>query len=352
MQGRIRRRNRLNDRIRGGRGVARLFSIALDGAGSRLAGGNFVVRQNARGLLQRAAEEVGAEWAGFDNGNANAKRGQFGGERLGKALDGKLGGIVDTPAGHAGEAANGRKINDVAAALVSQVWQDGAGNPKEAKNICVVNTGDLSFAGLFDRAGDSVAGVIDQDIDTTETGHGALHNGGNLRRFAQVHRGSQQTVRRSRKSRGHRLRVSRSRDDGIAALQSGTHKFAAKTLRSAGDEPDSTIRLACHWGPLPISAENGAMLARALRRRQLAEPMMPPPPLHISCRCSLQGTFGNKLLQSLNPHEPRSFYDGRGGGRVNGRRRQDGGHRKPGSIVWDSGRESSRGGIVLSRRRR
>src|ERR1700686_563080 len=121
MQGRIRRGNRLNDGVRRGRGIARLFSVALDGARSRLAGGNFVVRQNAGSLLEGAAEEVGAEGAGFDDGYANAKGGQFRGERLGKTFDGKLGGVVDAPAGHAGEAANGREIHDMAAALFSQI---------------------------------------------------------------------------------------------------------------------------------------------------------------------------------------------------------------------------------------
>src|SRR4029077_20104049 len=132
MQRRVRRSNRLNDGVRGGRGIALLFAVAFVGTGARLVGSRRIVRQTVCRLDQGAAQEIGAERAGFDNGYANAERPEFGGERFGKTFDGKYGGMVNAPTGNAGETANRRKIDDVAAALLSHMRQDGAGDAKQA----------------------------------------------------------------------------------------------------------------------------------------------------------------------------------------------------------------------------
>ncbi len=120
------------------------------------------------GFYAGAAEEVGAEGAGLDDGDVDAERGEFGGEGFGEAFDGELGGVVEAPAGAADEAADGGEIEDVAAALFAEVRQEGAGDVDEAEDVGVEDRHELVFGDLFEGSGDAVAGVVDEDVDAAE----------------------------------------------------------------------------------------------------------------------------------------------------------------------------------------
>ena len=104
--------------------LAASVSFCLNTGTVEVASGSVVVGDAKGGFYARAAEEVGAEGAGLDDGDVDAEWSEFGGESFGEAFDGEFGGVVEAPASTSAETCDGGEIEDVAAALFAELWQE------------------------------------------------------------------------------------------------------------------------------------------------------------------------------------------------------------------------------------
>jgi hypothetical protein len=241
MHGRFFGGDDLDDGVGGEGGVACLATIVVLGVGAGFTDGGVVVRQLLLGLNEGSAEEVGAEGAGLDGGDADVEMGELEGHGFGETFDGELGGIVNAPAGQADEAADGGEIDDVAALLPTEMGEHGAGDAEKAEDVGFVDGGDFGVAGFLDSAEEAVAGIVDQDVDAAEAFDGCFDHAGDVGFVVEIHGDGEEAVGGFRELCGDFFGLARGGDDGVSTLESGADEFMAEALGGAGDEPDERL---------------------------------------------------------------------------------------------------------------
>jgi hypothetical protein len=218
--------------------------IALLLAADRL--GEVAARDRRRGVgvdwafrdFQRTAGPVGAERAGLDDNDLDPERPDLLGKRFRHAFDSKLARRVVARAGKADEAAHRRYVDDRARLLRPHDRQDGASQRREAKHIGLEHRPNVGVVALLDRREIAVAGVVDEDVDPAEPGHGRLDRGVDLILSVHVERKREAILRLAGDNVLDFGLVTRGGDNAIAALEEDDRQLPAKSGRTAGDEPD------------------------------------------------------------------------------------------------------------------
>ena len=198
------------------------------------------------GLDAGAAEKVGAEGTGLDDGDMDAERSEFRGERLREAFDGELAGVVVAPAGQADEAADGGEIDDVAAALLAEVRQKRTSDAHQAEDIGLEHGHELVFGDLFDRARETIARVVDEHIDRTEAGDGLGDDRVNLRGVGDIECERFGLAGILLFEVGNLVELARGGDDLAAGLEDLFGEDATEAGRGSGDEPGAGCSDICH----------------------------------------------------------------------------------------------------------
>lgn len=111
------------------------------------------VRRACRTRGGGARQEGRAEVARLDDGGVQAERGDLGGERLGDALEGELGGAVDAVGGVAVQAADGGDVEDGACALGAEAGKEGADGAEDAEDVDVELFEDLGVSDVKGAGG-------------------------------------------------------------------------------------------------------------------------------------------------------------------------------------------------------
>ena len=111
---------------------------------------------------------MGAEVSGSDNCRGDAELLEFENERLCEAGDRKLGSGVRCPARSTEVATHRSDREQVPAALASHDWQHGASDVHHAVYVGCELLVDLFRRHFLKRSDETVARVVDEDIDSTK----------------------------------------------------------------------------------------------------------------------------------------------------------------------------------------
>src|SRR5580658_908190 len=117
-----------------------------------------------------ASTEVSAAGARLNERKCYSEGRDFLGGRLDKALDAPLGCMVEAETGIGHLAAFRRNLQHVTTALRAQMRQAGANDADRADEIGVDLMPDLLVTDLLGGAKETVAGVVDDDIDAPQGG--------------------------------------------------------------------------------------------------------------------------------------------------------------------------------------
>ena len=130
--------------------------------------------------IHTAAGPIGAEAAGLDQLQLDLPlRLQLHRDGLGKALDGKLGGIVHAEQGHADLAADRGDLLDQPALrpLRPHRLQRAPGHVDQAEEVDLHLLPDLALAERLEFAAQPVPGVVADDVDAAELLEGGVEGG-------------------------------------------------------------------------------------------------------------------------------------------------------------------------------
>ena len=131
----------------------------------------FVVLTDRHG----ARGPVGAERAGLDDGDFDAKRLDLVIERLGEALDGELRRLVRAQAWRPADAsADGRELDEVTRALLAQHRQCRLRDVDDAEEVRLDLRPEDVVRHVFDRCIDAVTGIVDDDVEAAKSFDGKL----------------------------------------------------------------------------------------------------------------------------------------------------------------------------------
>src|SRR5580658_4511971 len=122
----------------------------------------------------QARTEVSAGGARLNERKCYAEGRDFLGGRLDKALDAPLGCMVEAETGIGHLAAFRRNLQNVTTALRAQMRQAGANDGDRTYEIGVDLMPELLFTDLLGGAKQTIAGVVDDDIDAPHLGEGAI----------------------------------------------------------------------------------------------------------------------------------------------------------------------------------
>ena len=183
-------------------------------------------------LSERPAQSV-RKGPGLDDGDAQAERREFGGQRLRQAFDGEFGGVVVAGAGKADEAADGADIHHVAGAAGAHAGQRRLGHGDEAEHVGFEHGAYFGILAFLDGGQVAVAGVVHEHVQAAELRLGGGDGGGDLARIVHVERQSQSAILVAGDEILHAGRVARGDDGAAAALQDGFRQFAAEARGAA-----------------------------------------------------------------------------------------------------------------------
>ena len=127
-------------------------------------------------------------------------------------------------------------VTQQAGALLAHHRQDGASDIHRAEQQRLDLIADLFGAQLLEEAGEEVARVVDQDVDSAELRDGGLDGRLRILRAGDVELDGQQVVVVAHRSRDLR-RIAAGGDNGVAGGQGGLGDVDAQASTSAGDEP-------------------------------------------------------------------------------------------------------------------
>ena len=151
----------------------------MGGIGATLSGFLKVVRSDSRPL--------GANPAGFDDHNINVERSGLHAEGIAQRFDGIFGGVIPTTQGGGKTAAHGGDVDDGAGSLGAHVGEDKLSEPPKTENVDLELAAGLVQGDVLNGAVGSVAGVVDQDVDTPGFGDDFLDTAGHGFVVGHVH---------------------------------------------------------------------------------------------------------------------------------------------------------------------
>ena len=144
----------LHHGVDGAERIACLLAVLIGEVAAHVAGGGVVVGDRGGGLNAGAAEEVGTEGAGLNEGDVDAERGELPGRGIRRGLLRRTWWRCRSPCRGGDEAADGREIEDVSAAPLAEVRQEGLRDVDEAEDVGVEHGHELVFGDLLDGAGE------------------------------------------------------------------------------------------------------------------------------------------------------------------------------------------------------
>ena len=132
-----------------------------------------------RAQLGGVLDDVGCDWSGAQDADADAVAGQFVVQGFGEADDAELGGGVEEPGGGVDEPGPGRGVDDVAAVAAFD-------HPRDERLDAVVDAVQVDpdhpvprlVAHVPRRRGTGDAGVVEQQADRAELGFDLVGNAG------------------------------------------------------------------------------------------------------------------------------------------------------------------------------
>ena len=136
----------------------------------------------------------------------------------------------------AGDAGGRRDGDEQARALLAHHWQCGASDIHRTEQERLDLIADLFGAEFLEEAGEEIARVVDQNVDSTERRDGGLNGRLRILRASHVELDSQQVVVVAHCGRDLRS-IAASGDDSMAGGQGGLGDVDAQASTSAGDEP-------------------------------------------------------------------------------------------------------------------
>ncbi len=140
-----------------------------------------VVADVAAADLHRALrQELGAQGARFDQADLYAQRPHLRRQALGQPGQRRLAGGVEAGAGHGRERGDRGNIDDVAAALRAQGRQHFLDQVPGAEEVGGEQLVGFRRGGLFHRAEQAVAGVVDHHVQARAQTQGLAHGGADL----------------------------------------------------------------------------------------------------------------------------------------------------------------------------
>jgi hypothetical protein len=164
------------------------------------------IRLGLRHLPQRAASERCPECPGLDDQDLDAQRTDFLRQRLGHSLQGEFRRGVGAEPGERQLAAHGGDVDDRADPLRPRRGQGGLNHRNRTEEHRLHDRSEFGHRGFLDGAHDAVAGVVDQDVDTSEPSDGGPDGGVGLVRAGDIQFQRQHAVGRllnqRRKPRG------------------------------------------------------------------------------------------------------------------------------------------------------
>nr|WP_276602935.1 hypothetical protein [Nannocystis pusilla] len=219
-----------------GRGQPPVAAQALEhGAGVGEEGGVVGQVGGVNGLLAGAlAESRGEHAAGLDQLHADALRRELPREPLGETFDGELAGRVERAGREREHAGAGGDVDDHAAALAAEVWQDGAGRRHQAEHVDVELLAGLGRAGGLEQPEQAEAGVVDEGVEAAEAVEAGGDGGVDAGRVLHVEVGDEDAGEVAQLGlAGGRAHAG---DDVPAGAGEAVDGGAAEAGRGAGDE--------------------------------------------------------------------------------------------------------------------
>jgi hypothetical protein len=127
-----------------------------------------VVADRGRGLLERAAGEVGAEGSRLDDDDLDSQGSGLQAQRVRDPLDGELGRGVVAGSRRGGAAADRGDVDDRPATPVPHAGQHLFGQVHQAEEVRREQLGDVGRVGFLNRGAVAVAGIVDQHVHAAE----------------------------------------------------------------------------------------------------------------------------------------------------------------------------------------
>src|SRR5688572_22479929 len=166
------------------------------------------------------AEQLGPEESRLDQHRADPEGGDLWRERLHPPLEAELRGGVRRAKHLAGDAGGRRDGDEQSGALLPHYWQYGASDIHRAEQERLNLIADLFRAEFLEEAGEEIARIVDQNVNSSEFRDGGLN--GRLRVLwpSHIELDGQQVVVIAHRG-GDLRRLAASGDDGVAGRQGG-----------------------------------------------------------------------------------------------------------------------------------
>jgi hypothetical protein len=203
------------------------------------AGRSVIIDVHLRTELGAAEPELCARTARLDDGDADIEGRDVLHRRLNEALDSPLACVIQAPARKGGLAAISGDLDDATAALPAQMRKSCAHHLDRADQDGIDLVDDLFVRQLLGRAKETVAGVVDHDVDLAELGEGLVYDLMDRRRVGHVEMGEPQQVAILGLEIIHRVHLADGASDAVAAGKKLLCHVAAEAAVHAGNDPSS-----------------------------------------------------------------------------------------------------------------
>src|SRR6185437_13777891 len=174
----------------------------------------------------------------LENGDLDAERADLPREDLGETADRPLGRLVGGQAGGGEPPADGRDLDDVAAALGAQHGQRGLGDVHDAEQVGVDLCAEVVERDVLDRREVGVAGIVDHDVDPAERLDACLHRGRGGCGVGDVEGDREDPVPVAVGQVGQADGVAGGRDQRVPGREHGLGDLAAKAPAAPGEKED------------------------------------------------------------------------------------------------------------------
>ncbi len=222
-----------------GRRVAVLRQLPRHCRGAEQGDPQAVVALQRVGELHARTGPIGGEAAELGDRDANTRLRDLAGERLAQPFERPLAGVVEPEQRHRTHPAGARDLHDAPASLPAQVRQDGLTDPERAEQVRVEVPAGLAFRHLLHPADEAVAGVVDDDVQTSEARDPPLDRREDGRAVADVEREHPQGIRVFPGEVLENSRPARGRDDLVPGSEGSFGERATQAAAGASDEPDA-----------------------------------------------------------------------------------------------------------------
>ena len=185
--------------------------------------------------------------AGENGDDINAVPPDFEPQRIAESPNREFAGGIDGVPRRGNRPEDAADVDDLAAVLLAQDWQDGLGATQNCEEIQFHYALGIGVFQVGDRSAQPDAGIVDQDIDAAKSAQRRGDNLGRSRRLGNVGRaGKELELRIFRGYLPEHFRPARNQDNPRSGAAKRQRGFFANPTGRAGDDHNLIVKVRIH----------------------------------------------------------------------------------------------------------